>query len=217
MVKNKTAIKVFILLLTITFSVVGALVVRSSIHNKSELEKQEVLLDKKLNVTKKEYTNHKKEVEESAYKEAISSDNPKIKDVAVYNSAFKLLNEVSERFFKEYFTWRSSEDYQKRADNLGDFISKELKENKKIFDDGRDTTGGDYISSMGVKSDFKDAKAFLQDNGNENIINALVLVEYESWFNDSKDASSIGEKYYNITYDKSLNQVTHLELVFSKK
>ncbi|MGK3595424.1 hypothetical protein ACSLPC_27870 [Escherichia coli] len=106
-------------------------------------------------------------------------------------------------FFGKYYTWTDGESYRKRASNLGELITDDLKNNKKIFDEGKDTFGGDYINISGLKSEFRSVSTnIVNDIEDENKLIGLVKVEFENWYFDKKSEAAIAFKYYLVSYDK---------------
>lgn len=167
-------------------------------------------LEKQATAAKKEFEEYKQGVQKQAYEEAKDGDSEEAKEVAEHNSSSLIMNNLSKGFFKIYFTWDDSETYKKRADKVSDIATKEIINNKSIFDDGKDDLGGDYVKTTGVKSEFIKAEAYPTDTRH-----SLVQVTYKSWFNDEKNNSADSMRYYYVTFNRDSNKITDLELVFS--
>lgn len=178
---------------------------RSLNHEKGNLESQVI-------AAKEEFEEHKKAVQEIAYEEAKESDNEEVKQVAVHNNSYLIMNNLSQSFFKEYFTWNDSKTYRERAEKVSSVATKEIRDNKEIFDDGKDSLGGDYVKITGVKSEFINATAYPVDDKN-----SLVRVTYRSWFNDAKSRSADATRYYYVTFNRDNQKISNLELVFSSE
>lgn len=174
-------------------------------HEKEDLEKQ-------VAAAKKEFDEYKIHIQEAAYEEAKESESEEAKEVAAHNNSYLIMNNLSQSFFKSFFTWNDSETYRERADKVGSIATKEILNNKEIFDDGKDSLGGDYVKNTGIKSEFINAAAYPEDDNN-----SLVQVSYTSWFNDDKSHSSDSTRYYYVTFNRDNQKITNLELVFSSE
>lgn len=186
--------------------------IKKNIDYRENLEKERISLDKKIKVSTKEFKTYKKETQQKAYTEALSSDNQTIRSVAVHNSNYSTMDNVSKVFFGKYYTWTDGESYRKRASNLGELITDDLKNNKKIFDEGKDTFGGDYINISGLKSEFRSVSTnIVNDIEDENKLIGLVKVEFENWYFDKKSEAAIAFKYYLVSYDKKGQNITDIK------
>ena len=178
--------------------------IKKNIDYRENLEKERISLEKKIKVSTKEFKTYKKETQQKAYTEALSSDNQTIRSVAVHNSNYSTMD--------KYYTWTDGESYRKRASNLGELITDDLKNNKKIFDEGKDTFGGDYINISGLKSEFRSVSTnIVNDIEDENKLIGLVKVEFENWYFDKKSEAAIAFKYYLVSYDKKGQNITDIK------
>lgn len=176
---------------------------KSLVYKKESLENQAT-------VAKEEFEEHKIDVQKNAYEEAKDGGSKEAKEVAEHNSSSLIMNSLSNGFFEIYFTWDDTDTYKKRADHASDLATKDVLNNKDIFDDGKDNLGGDYVKITGVKSEFINAEAYPSDDSH-----SLVLVNYKSWFNDEKKNSADSIRYYYVTFNRDSNKITDLELVFA--
>lgn len=203
-------IKIVICIASLILCILGIYGITNNVKEYKTLEVKKENLEKKASEAKKEFDEYKKDVQKKAYEEAQEGDSQEAKEVGEHNSSSLVMNNLSNGFFKVYFTWDDTETYKKRADKASDLATKDVIDNKDIFDDGKDNLGGDYIKTTGVKSEFINAEAYPSDDSH-----SLVKVNYKSWFNDKKDASEDSTRYYYVSFDRDKNKITNLELVFS--
>lgn len=203
-------IKVAICCVSLLLCISGIYGISSDMKDYKNLGYKKESLEKQATAAKKEFEEYKEGVQKKAYEEAKDGDSKEAKEVAEHNSSSLIMNNLSQGFFKIYFTWDDSETYKKRADNVSDLATKEIINNKDIFDDGKDDLGGDYVKTTGVKSEFVKAEAYPADDKH-----SLVQVTYKSWFNDEKKYSADSTRYYYVTFNRDSNKITDLELVFS--
>lgn len=212
--KSKTLLTVLIVILSI-FAIANSLGTMHHIKQRSALLDTEKREAKALATTKLNYQRHKERVETQTYNAAINSDDSVVKSVAVHNARYKALNHIAEKFFKVYYTWNNTKDYLERSEKLANIISPNLKTNKSIFDDGKDTTGHDYIKNTGIHGQFVSAIAYPEDDGTQNLQEALVEVKYQTWFNSNQNEAATATKYYEITYDQSQQKLTNIQLILT--
>lgn len=203
-------IKIVICCAALFLCVLGIYGITNNIKEYESLIKQREGLEKQASEAKKEFDEYKKDVQKKAYDEAKEGENAEAKAVGEHNSSSLVMNNLSNGFFNVYFTWEDTETYKKRADKASDLATKDVIDNKDIFDDGKDNLGGDYVKTTGVKAEFINAEAYPSDDNH-----SLVKVNYKSWFNDKKDASEDSTRYYYVSFDRESNKINDLELVFS--
>lgn len=169
-------------------------------------------------VARSKYRDKVEKVNKEANREAETSKNPALNSVARQNYNHEQIQKVSNEFFKQYYTWSDQSEYVKRAKKLSKIITPSLANDKKIFDSGKDKTGGNYIQSLGLQSKFESAKGYLsQAKGNASKVQALVKVTNESWYNEERDAAGEATHYYDLTYNLNTNKISSLKLVFTEK
>lgn len=207
---KESLIKIVICCASLILCFLGVYGITNNVKEYEALEVKKENLEKKASAAKKEFDEYKKDVQKIAYEEAQEGDSQEAKQVGEHNSSSLVMNNLSNGFFKVYFTWDDTETYKKRADKASDLATKDVINNKDIFDDGKDNLGGDYIKTTGVKSEFINAEAYPSDDSH-----SLVQVNYKSWFDDKKDSSSDSTRYYYVSFDRDSNKITDLELVFS--
>lgn len=167
---------------------------------------------------KSKYKEKYKKVNEQAFKEAYKSSNPALKTVAVQNLSYSKVTQAANSFFKIYYTYSNSKTYMQRADKLGNLITPELKKDKKLFGEVKDATGGNYIDSSGLHSEFESCEAYFTQNSGSNV-EALVKVVNSGWYEDgNKSSDGIGHatNYYALSYNLNTNKISSLKLVFTE-
>lgn len=183
-----------------------------------ELTKQVARSEMQVRIAKSKYRDKSEKVNEEANREAETSKNPALNSVARQNYNHKQIQEISNKFFAQYYTWSDYSEYKQRAKKLAKIITPNLANDKSVFDSGKDKTGGNYIQSLGLQSKFDSAKGYLsQAKGNAPKVQALVKVTNESWYNDEKDAAGEATHYYDLTYNLNTNKISSLKLVFTEK
>ena len=213
---SKVKVKVGISVILAVLTIVGAMGVNSNYKAYKATEKQSDTLKAELDKQKKEYKKHKKEVSKQALTEGQTSDNSIVKFISDYNGNEILGDTVAERFFKVFYTWNSGEDYNARADELGDLVASGVKENKTLFDSGKDSLGDSYIDTIQLKSVYKDSTVY-QKVTNNNQIEMLVEVSYESWRGDSQSKAGDSRTYYKVTYDKATSEINNVVKAYPLK
>lgn len=215
MAKGKSFYSSFAILIislaTLGFSAFG-------IHNNLTTYKQSAveakLAQDKADKAKAAYMAKDEKVNKDAMTKALDSNDPILKSVATQNFNYARVKSVSTEFFKTYYTFANTSDYLARKDKLSGLITPDLANNKSIFDDGKDSTGNDYIKTLGVQSEFVKASAFMtmRDGGKAQ---ALVRVENRAWYKGQQQQSGIATHYYNLTLDAKNNKITNLKLMLT--
>lgn len=212
---SKSKVAYFIGTVGIVVTVVfGFLVYQNGQHN-VQVQKDVVSSSKVLKNAKNEFKQKMEQVDTEAFKKALNDQDQSVKSIALHNSNYITLNSAAKSFFETYYTWNNSGDYLKRGEKLVSkgIISSELAANKTVFDDGKDTTGGDYIKNTGLTSRYVDSKAFLETESDTNIT-ALVKVVNSSSFSNGKNSGE-ATHYYQISYDKNSKNITNMSLVLT--
>lgn len=209
MKKNK--IQLFVGIIVVVIIIVSSINIVKNVLNYNDLKQEEISVSEKASSAKKRYVKHKKEIEEQVYATENESENELVKEVAVHNNSYMIMQNLSSSFFEEFFTWKDSEEYQERKNKLKNIADNSLLENKKIFDEGKDSTGGDYIKALGLQSEFISSEVSLIDNQT-----AIVKVIYKSWY-DKKSDSGEGIRYYQVDFDRENQKIKDLKLVFSSE
>jgi|SRR5690625_804069 len=202
--------KIAICIVSFLVCAIGIYSISKNLKEYRNLDREQEVLEKQASAAKEEFDEYKQHVQEKAYEEAKEGDSEEAGEVATHNSSSLIMSNLSESFFKGYFTWNDGETYRDRADKVSSIATKEIVNNEELFDDGKDSLGGDYVETRGIKSEFVDAEAYPEDDNN-----SLVKVTYTSWFHDEKSKSSESTRYYYVTFNRDNQKITNLELVFS--
>lgn len=213
---SKNRIKAILIAILAVVAVLGVFGINNNYKEFKTTKKQSEAIEKKLESQKKAYKEYKENVSEKALSEGQQSDNVIIKNVSDYNSNEILGDTVAEQFFKVFYTWNDGDEYTARAGKLEGLISDGVKDNKTLFDDGKDTLGDSYIDTSAIKSIYKDSTVY-QKIMNNNQIEMLVDVSYESWRGDNHDASGDSNTFYKVTYDKATGQINKVEKAYPLK
>lgn len=205
---NKIKWSIVVVLLVVSgFSVYQRI---KGVSEMNDLVQEQKKLTNELKETKEDFNAYKSQMEEQAFSEASSSDDEIIKSVGVHNGAYLIMNELSNEFFTGYFTWENGDEYRQRKELLKPITNEKIINDESLFDDGKDNMGGDYIDNTGLKSSIIDVKAFP-----ENDDNAIVKVNYRSWFGDEESDAGEATKYYYLTFDRANYKVESMKIVFS--
>lgn len=186
----------------------------TTMHNLASLKTEVRGLNKKADKAKKDYSAKTQKVTNQAMAQALNSKDPALNTVAKQNQNYAKVTEAANEFFKTYYTWNDSEQYHNRANVLGSLITSEIKNDKKVFDEGKDSTDKDLINGSGLQSEFDGAKAYLTQS-NSSTVSALVKVKNKSWFKGDQDQYGTQVHYYELTYDLKTNKISSLQLVLS--
>lgn len=189
---------------------ISAVNITKNVSKFNDLKQEEKQKSKKVKTAQKEYERYKNQVVKQTYAKETTNDNKLVKNVAVHNSTYNIMNNLSKKFFSEYFTWSNSKEYENRQDKLESVADRSLLDDEKLFDDAQDNLGGDYIKSLDIQSEYQDSAVSVIDNHT-----GLVRVDHKSWF-DSKSKSSSGTRYYEVNFNRDSQKIKGIKLVFSE-
>lgn len=188
----------------------------NQVENRTNLKNELNQTTKQLNNEKSKYNAREKAVNQEAMVEASKSDDPSLNTVSTQNADYQKVQKVSTQFFSQYYAWSDTKSYLDRVNKVSSIITPELAKDKSVFDDGKDTTGGDFIKATGVKSEFQSADAYMTVDINEKV-QALVKVTNLSWYNDNRQDAGTAVHYYDLTYDLKTNKISSLKMVINQK
>lgn len=203
-------IRIFIGIIAILTIAISSFNIARNVTQYNDLKKEEQIISKKAQQAKKDYDAYKKETEKELYSGESNNENQLVQEIATHNNSQEIMDNLSNAFFKVFFTWENSQEYQERKEKLRSIADNDLLENKDIFDSGKDTTGGDYIKALGVQSQFDGSEINLIDNQT-----GIAKVMYRSWY-DEKSKSGEGIRYYQIDFDRENQKIKNLKLIFSE-
>lgn len=183
-------------------------------NNLASLQQEKRVADDRADQAKHNYVEKRRKVTNEAMYQALHSSDPSLNTVAKQNSDYAKVLNASKQFFKTYYTFNDQSDYQKRANKLSNLITSNVKNNKEIFDDGKDDTGNDLITGAGLQSKFEKAEAYLTQS-DDSTVNALVKVTNQSWTKDNPDQKGTSVNYYELVYNVKTNKISGLKLVLT--
>lgn len=207
---KETIIKISISCFLVLICIVGGYSISKNVKEYKALGEERDQTVEEAKNAKKEYDEYREDVQREAHEEAEETGDEDSSKVAKHNKTYGAMNNISENFFDYFFTWEDSEEYKDRAEKAKDIATKNVTENERIFDDGKDSLGGDYIKTTGVKAEFENTEAFPVDDEH-----SLIAVTYSSWFDDKKTDSAMETKYYYVTFNEETNKIEDLEVKFS--
>lgn len=197
--------------LCITFSIITIENVESNSKSQSSIEEY----DKKVKIERTKFYKYKQNIERQAILDAPQSTNEYIRAVGVSHEQYSNANNLVSSFLKVYLTWNNSKEYQERSSKLLNLITPELATNKTVFDNGKDTTGGNYIKSLGLKSIYLSSKSqTTTETDNDNLI-VLTKATQKSWYGSDVSKSGDNESYYKFTINTKENKITDLQILSS--
>ncbi|MGR8823256.1 hypothetical protein [Leuconostoc citreum] len=92
-----------------------------------------------------------------------------------YNEADEKAKSTLLAFVKEYYTFSSQSQYDKRFEKVKDDIQVSDEQKNQLFSDGRDATGGSKIDNLGLRSVY-DSAVWYTSEKQDNLIEALATV-----------------------------------------
>lgn len=146
-------------------------------------------------------------------KQGLSSNDIQTRQSAEQVSASSKLNRASSELFSTLVTYNSQESWLKRKQVAAKLVTPEILKDKKLFNDGKDTTGNSFIDTYGLNSEFVRANT---DAGlkHDNIIDGIVHVTYKANQRDTKPATRID--VYQVTYDLGQQKFTQVHKLGSE-
>lgn len=205
---NSKKIKTIIVVSSVVISVFSSVGIIKNVSYFNRLNREKTAITKLAVSKKSAYEKYKEEVNKKFYLDANNSNNKLVQQVSAHNSSYIIMDNLSKEFFKTYLTWSNSEDYNSRANKLGNVADSSLLDNKTIFDNGKDSTGGDYIKSLDLQSAFVDSEVSLIDNQS-----GIVKVTYNSWYG-KKSNSGETTQYYLVSFDRDNQKINNITAVY---
>lgn len=81
-------------------------------------------------------------------------------------------------FAKDYYTFSSQSDYDKRFSKIADIVDLKRDQKNQLFDSGLDATGGSRIDNLGLTSQYQTATGYTSDLDNQTIeVLATVIIK----------------------------------------
>ncbi|MDI6498847.1 hypothetical protein QMA66_10125 [Leuconostoc suionicum] len=107
-----------------------------------------------------------------------------------YNANDQIAKSKLLAFAKDYYTFSSQSDYDKRFSKIADIVDLKRDQKNQLFDSGLDATGGSRIDNLGLTSQYQTATGYTSDLDNQTI-EALATVIVQT--------SGTGQKAINQT------------------
>lgn len=187
----------------------------NSVQSNNETKESVETYDKLARSKQKSFDKYKAKVDNQAITQATSSTNDLVKAVGVSHEQYFVANDLISNFLKVYLTWNNSKEYQARSKKLSPYITQELADNKTVFDNGKDTTGGNYIKSLQLKSTYLSSKTQTTTEGDGDNLVVLTRVNQKSWYGNDVDKSGNAEGYYKFTINTKDKKISNLEILSS--
>lgn len=95
-----------------------------------------------------------------------------------YNANDQIAKSKLLAFAKDYYTFSSQSDYDKRFSKVSSILALTKDQQNNLFDSGLDATGGSRIDNLGITSQYQTATSYTSDLDNQTIeILATVIVQ----------------------------------------
>ena len=147
-------------------------------------------------------------------KARVRSSSPTVSQNSQQVTALNRSKPIVTKFFSVYTSFKNGKEYRSRASRCINFASNSLLQDHTIFDDGKDVSGGDYVTNSNLHSSFVDIQL---TNGvlNNSVLPILAKVVTTSW-QDKADVAT-NTDYYQLTYDMNTNKITSLQKIYTQK
>lgn len=126
-----------------------------------------------------------------------------------YNEADEKAKSTLIDFAKNYYTFSSQADYDKRFGKVSDDVALTDEQKQILFSDGRDDTGGSKIDNLGLQSEYETAVGYTSDK-KDDLIETLATVVVKV----SSDTTKTGKQAVLIHgwYDTNLNKFVSIKI-----
>lgn len=165
----------------------------------------ELTSSKKRLITDK--TSAKKTLLSEALESKNSSDHQSALQVEITNN----IKKNTKSFFNDYLSYGSGKEYRNRASLVKNIAAENITTNKKLFDSGKDNTGGDIINNLNLNSEFVEAHTTVGIIEDPTNIAVISNVSYSVW--KDGQASTTTTDIYKLTYNNETGKITNLELI----
>lgn len=207
-IKKTNRVKTIISLTSVIIVVISSVNIVRNVSYFDSLKKEQTATMKKAVSVKKSYEKHKEEVNKKFYSDSVNSANQLVQQVSTHNNSYIIMDNLSKDFFNVYFTWNNSSDYTDRESKLSNIADGSLLEDKKIFDNGKDATGGDYIKSLNLHSEFLNSDVSLIDSQS-----GIVKVVYKSWYGKQSKSGETAQ-YYLVDFDRDSTKIKKINSIY---
>ncbi|MCM6827763.1 hypothetical protein [Leuconostoc mesenteroides] len=95
-----------------------------------------------------------------------------------YNANDQIAKSKLLAFAKDYYTFSSQSDYDKRFSKIADIVDLKRDQKNQLFNSGLDATGGSRIDNLGLTSQYQTATGYTSDLDNQTIeVLATVIIQ----------------------------------------
>lgn len=95
-----------------------------------------------------------------------------------YNANDQIAKSKLLAFAKDYYTFSSQPDYDKRFSKIADIVDLKRDQKNQLFNSGLDATGGSRIDNLGLTSQYQTATGYTSDLDNQTIeVLATVIIQ----------------------------------------
>ena len=95
-----------------------------------------------------------------------------------YNANDQIAKSKLLAFVKDYYTFSSQSDYDKRFSKIADIVDLKRDQKNQLFNSGLDATGGSRIDNLGLTSQYQTATGYTSDLDNQTIeVLATVIIQ----------------------------------------
>ena len=161
------------------------------------------------NVAQKKYDHILEQAEEKYINQGTTDNDSIVQSVSSHKNNYDLIKKMSDKFFKIYDSYTDNSSYLARENKLQNLMTDNVK-NSGMFDQGKDISGHSMVTSLGLAMAFDSTNVYVE-NYNDNIINAIVDVNYKS--SSEGNDSQNGQQVYQVTFDKKQQKFTNIQLL----
>lgn len=188
--------------------------IKQAVNNIGALYEEKEQLVKEATQAKKDYDLYKKELQKKVYEESKEEpESENYQELLSHESDYEAANQIVNNTFSTLFTWNNSKEYHERADLLVGTLSYDLRRDKTIFSEGKDSVGGDYIKTSELKSKFIKSKVYIPTSKEGNLLEIKAEVTYRSWYGDDSNKKP-AVHYYDMVLDQESDQIVSLKRLF---
>lgn len=95
-----------------------------------------------------------------------------------YNANDQIAKSKLLAFAKDYYTFSSQSDYDKRFSKIADIVDLKRDQKNQLFNSGLDAPGGSRIDNLGLTSQYQTATGYTSDLDNQTIeVLATVIIQ----------------------------------------
>lgn len=189
-------------ILIVSFLFIGYFTASETRYN-SLAEKQTI----QNRIMKNKISKRRKQLIEDAYKKALSDPKGSAAQNVEQVKVSKDIEQKANSLFQILLSYRSSEEFNSRAEKAGDLVTNAVLQDKELF--GSDLTDGThYVDASGLNSEYITAKVS-EGLIKNNKVSVLIKAKSTSWYSGQHRA--IIDDLYIGEYDASLARFTQIK------